>query len=91
MNIATSSEIKIIIIISFILSTLNCLSQIDNKSINKKYYEYKIYYYPNKNKKEEGCVINKNREGLWKLYDESGIFNYECFYHNNMKDGKFVY
>ena len=91
MNIATSSEIKIIIIISFILSTLNCLSQIDNKSINKKDYEYKIYYYPNKNKKEEGCVINKNREGLWKLYDESGILNYECFYHNNMKDGKFVY
>mgnify|MGYP000385514091 FL=1 len=91
MNIATSSEIKIIIIISFILSTLNCLSQIDNKSINKKDYEYKIYYYPNKNKKEEGCVINKNREGLWKLYDESVILNYECFYHNNMKDGKFVY
>lgn len=91
MNIATSSEIKIIIIISFILSTLNCLSQIDNKSINKKDYDYKIYYYPNKNKKEEGCVINKNREGIWKLYGESGILNYECFYHNNMKDGKFVY
>ena len=51
--------------------------------------DYKVFYQPNGNKKEEGCLINGKKEGLWKEYTENGWQRFEWTYFNNEKNGRY--
>ncbi|MBS1636819.1 MAG: hypothetical protein JST26_12960 [Bacteroidetes bacterium] len=50
---------------------------------------YKIYYYENKVKKEEGCLVNNKKEGLWKEYSTSGVLLNEYNYEHGVPNGVF--
>lgn len=50
---------------------------------------YHTFYYSNGTKKEEGCFQKKNKEGLWRTYNENGILTFEWTYHRNVKDGPY--
>ena len=54
----------------------------------------KIYvknYYPNKNLKEEGWMLNDKKTDYWFYYYENGLKKEEGHYNNNQKTNWWVY
>lgn len=49
--------------------------------------DYRIYYYANGRKHQEGCLVNTKKEGAWKEYNELGWLRFEFNYKNDVKNG----
>lgn len=78
---------------SFLISNI-CISQneISTSSSILKGCKYKIYKYPNGNKKEEGCLIKNKKEGLWKEYaEQDGKILFIWTYEKDTKNGTYYH
>lgn len=51
--------------------------------------DYKKYYHPNGKVKEEGCLINGKKDGVWKIYLENGDIEFEWMYLKGLKNGAY--
>lgn len=84
--------VKTILKISIIL--LSVISFTDNYAQTKD-CNYVVKYYDNGTKKEEGCLTNDKKEGLWKEYfvnssHVNGGYIYESIYKDNIKNGPYT-
>jgi len=61
---------------------LNDTSKIKGCAYEKRYYENKII-------KEEGCLVNGLKEGVWKVYDQFGVLSFYFTYKKGVKHGSY--
>lgn len=51
--------------------------------------KYRKTNFPNGNLKEEGCIKNGEKDGVWKEYEEEGYLSFIWTYKNGLKDGPY--
>ena len=72
--------------IIFFLCFINGFTQ-DTSKI--KGCDYKVFYQPNGNKKEEGCLVNGKKEGLWNEFFLNGEKKFEWTFRSDTKSGEY--
>ena len=78
--------LKISIILLSVIPFTDSYAQTKTKDCN-----YVVNYYDTGAKKEEGCLTNGKKEGLWKDYYVNGGYVYESIYKNNIKNGPYTF